>query len=434
MSSTPNPALDLFAPLAVDTETLLGDAVETVVDPSTAVAFEEGERWNLCGAVESYGRWCAKLDKQAKRVRQDVLDIVQDRWMPVASEMYQAGRFPDDVFVELGRVGAIGASLVGPGGEPMSKMATCAIMHALEYGDGGLRCSLTIQDSVIQALVRFGDDAQRARWLEPLLSGRTIASFALTEPNAGSDVRAVATEAKRSGGDWVINGQKGWITNSPRADVLVIWARTGERNDALRGFLVEKGTPGLDIERISGAASMRSGAVGRISLDGVRVPEAAVLPHAWGLVDISACLDYNRLTVIFGVMGAARFCLDAAVRYAKERRQFGVPIGSKQLVQEHIAEMATKVVLGEMLSLHLAGRWQSTPPSRFEVSLAKRHNCAAALDVARRARSLMGAHGIDLDHHVIRQMLNLEASSTYGGTHEIHSLVLGKTLTQESAF
>jgi glutaryl-CoA dehydrogenase len=256
----------------------------------------------------------------------------------------------------------------------------------------------------------------------------------LTEPQAGSDVRAVATQARRAGGDWVIDGEKGWITNSPRADVLLIWARTGEQNNALRGFLVEKGTPGLDVRTISGAASMRSGAVGRISLNGVRVPEGAVLPHAWGLVDISACLDYNRLTVIFGVMGAARFCLDTAIRHVKQRRQFGVPLASKQLVQEHIADMATSVVLGEMLSLHLATRWQDKPPSRFEVSLAKRHNCAAALDVARRARGLMGAQGVDLDNHVIRQMLNLEASSTYGGTHEVHSLVLGKTLTQESAF
>jgi glutaryl-CoA dehydrogenase len=352
----------------------------------------------------------------------------------VAAKMYMEGRFPDEVFEALGRVGAIGASVVGPDGVPMSKMATCAIMHALEYGDGGLRCSLTIQDSVIQALVRFGDDRQRARWIAPLLSGKTIASFALTEPNAGSDVRAVSTEARRSGGDWVITGEKGWITNSPRADVLLIWARTSERNDAMRGFLVERDTPGLHIERIEAAASMRSGAVGRIRLDGVRVPHSAMLPHAWGLVDISACLDYNRLTVIFGVMGAARFCLDATVRYAKSRRQFGAPIASKQLVQDHIADMATSVVLGEMLSLHLAARWESTPPSRFEVSLAKRHNCAAALDVARRARAVMGAHGIDVNNHVIRQMLNLEASLTYGGTHEIHSLVLGKTLTQESAF
>jgi glutaryl-CoA dehydrogenase len=428
------PVIDLFAKLDVDTTGMLGNADNTIVDAPTQVFFHEGDRGKPCGAVEKLGGWCDRLDPQATRVRQDVIDIINTHWLPNAGEMYLDGRFPDDLFIELGRVGAIGASLVGPNGRPMSKLATLGIMHSLEYGDGGLRCALTIQDSVIQALVRFGNDDQRARWLQPLLSGRAISSFALTEPGAGSDVRACTTHAKRSGGDWLISGQKSWITNSPRADVLIIWARTGERNNAMRGFLVERGTPGMLIERISGAASMRSAPVGRISLDNVRVPDSALLPHAWGLIDINACLDYNRMTVIFGVMGAARFCLDEAIRHVKQRHQFGVPLAAKQLVQGHIADMATSVAMGELLSLHLATRWETEPPPRFDVSLAKRHNCKAALEVARQARALMGAHGIDLNNHIIRQMLNLEASFTYGGTHEIHGLVLGKILTQESAF
>lgn len=433
-NSDKKPDIDLFAPLDVGTGGALEDTNNTLLEPMTQVFFDEGDRGKPCGAVETLGGWCDRLDSRAMRVRQDVIDIVNNHWLPNAAQMYLAGKFPDEMFAELGRVGAIGASLVGPGGVRMSKLATCGIMHALEYGDGGLRCSLTIQDSVIQALVRFGTDEQRERWLPQLMSGRTISSFALTEPDAGSDVRAVATEAKRDGKDWVISGRKGWITNAPRADVLLIWARTGERNDAMRGFLVEKNTPGLDIETITGAAAMRASPVGRITLNGVRVPDSALLPHAWGLVDINACLDYNRMTVIFGVMGAARYCLDAAVKYAKNRRQFGAPIGSKQLVQGEIADMATSTAVGELLSLHLATKWESKPPSRFDVSLAKRHNCRAALDVARRARALMGANGIDIGNHVVRQMLNLEASSTYGGTHEIHSLVIGKTLTQENAF
>ena len=179
---------------------------------------------------------------------------------------------------------------------------------------------------------------------------------------------------------------------------------------------------------------MRAAPVGRVFLGDVRVPERALLPHAWGLVDINACLDYNRLTVIFGVMGAARFCLEAALKYTRHRRQFGVPIASKQLVQAQLADMATNVALGELLSLHLAKRWEQSPLARFDVSLAKRSNCAAALSVARQARSLLGAHGIDLDSHVSRHLLNLEASYTYGGTHEIHGLVMGKALTGESAF
>lgn len=430
----PPQEVDLFATLDVDTTGSLESSNEAVVDALTQVVFDQGDRGKPCSAVETFGGWCDRLGPREMRVRQDVLDIVNNLWLPSAGQMYLDGHFPDEVFVELGRVGAIGASIVGPNGNRMSKLATCGIMHALEYGDGGLRCALTIQDSVIQALVRFGDDAQREEWLCPLMSGQKISSFALTEPDAGSDVRAVSTEAKRVGGDWIISGRKGWITNAPRADVLLVWARTGERNDAMRGFLVKRGTPGLEIETITGAASMRSAPVGKISLDGVRVPDSALLPHAWGLVDINAGLDYNRMTVIFGVMGAARYCLDAATKYSKERRQFGAPIGSKQLVQALIADMATSVAVGELLSLHLATTWETKPLRRFDVSLAKRHNCQAALDVARKARTLMGAHGIGLNNHVIRQMLNLEASSTYGGTNEIHGLVLCKTLTQENAF
>jgi glutaryl-CoA dehydrogenase len=286
----------------------------------------------------------------------------------------------------------------------------------------------------VQALVRFGNDAQRSRWLAPLTSGRAIASFALTEPDAGSDVRAVSTRATRRGGDWVIDGEKGWITNAGVADVILVWARSGEGNDAIRGFLIERGTPGLRIDPVGEPVAMRAAAMGRVRLDGVRVPHAALLPHAWGLTDINACLDYNRLTVIFGVMGAARACFRSAVRHARSRRQFGVPIGAKQLVQAELAEMASQVVTGELLSLHLARRWQEAPPGRFDVSLAKRSNCRAALDIARRSRAVLGASGLVVDTHVARHLLNLEASYTYGGTHEIHTLVLGRSLTGENAF
>ena len=254
----------------------------------------------------------------------------------------------------------------------------------------------------------------------------------LPEPPGGSDVRAVSTKATRRGADWTISGSKGWITNAPHADLILVWARTGERNDAIRGFLVERGTPGLEIEPISDAVSMRVAPVGRVELDEVRVPNSALLPHAWGLIDINACLDYNRVTVLFGVMGAARFCLERAARYSKTRHQFGVPIGSKQLVQSHLADMACQV--GELLSLQLASRWGAGPLSRFDVSLAKRNNCSVALDVARRARGIFGANGIDLKNHVARHMLNLESSYSYGGTHEIHGLVMGKIITGENAF
>ena len=411
-------------------------------DPDTQVTTVQGTQqlredqrtWDRSAAVEAFAGWSTALDPAASELRDRVLNLME-QWEPDTSGAFSRGIFPDKLFRDLGSVGALGASLVGRNGNPpLSRLATCAIMHAVEYGDGGLRCALTVHDSVIQALVRFGSDEQRERWLDPLVRGDIVSAFALTEPNAGSDIRGISTKATRSGDIWYLSGSKSWITNGPRADVILIWARTGERNNAIRGFLVEKGTPGLNIETISTASSMRIAPVGRVSLDKVSVPHSAMLPHAWGLTDINACLDYNRMTVLFGVMGGARRCLDIALEYAATRHQFGVPIASKQLVQSMLADMAERVAMGELASLHLARRWEKNPLPRFDVSLIKRNNCASALEVARMARSVLGANGIDLDRHIIRHLLNLEASYSYGGTHEIHGLIIGKELTRENAF
>jgi glutaryl-CoA dehydrogenase len=351
------------------------------------------------------------------------------------TEAFAAGVFPRELMHGLGALGAIGASIVGRDGRPAAtRAATFAIMHALEWGDAGLRLAVTIQDSVIHALARYGDDAQRARWIDPLVRGEAVASFALTERDAGSDLRALSTRAVRRGPDWILTGRKTWVTNATIADVLLVWARTGERNEAIRGFLVERGAVGLDTPERRGRTSLRAGSIGEIVLDRTCVPADAVIPHAWGLQDMNACLDYNRMTVGFGVMGAARFCLETAIRYAKTRRQFGVPIAAKQLVQGRLADMATAVVLGESLALQLARRWEQAPLSPFQVSLCKRSNCAAALQVARAARAVLGAAGIELDGHVMRHLLNLEASYTYGGTDDIHALLLGRMLTGEAAF
>jgi glutaryl-CoA dehydrogenase len=424
---------DLFGGLDAQSSLLDPEARLEVQEGSTPVDVARGDDDEF-QAVESFAGWSI-LDRDAAQMRSRVLALIEPWVRTEAATCFSQARFPRELFAQLGMAGAIGASLVGrDGNPPLSKLATCAIMHALEYGDGGLRCAVTIQDSVIQALVRFGDDAQRKRWLKPLIHGEAVASFALTEPHAGSDVRALSTKATRADGGWMIRGSKGWITNAPHADLLLVWARTSERNDAIRGFLLERGTPRLDIEPIGDAVSMRVAPIGRVTLDGVHVPNSALLPHAWGLSDINACLDYNRLTVLFGVMGAARFCLESATKYSKTRYQFGVPIGSKQLLQGHLADMACQVGVGELLSLQLASRWEAGPLSRFDVSLAKRNNCSVALDIARRARALFGANGIDLKNHVARHMLNLEASYSYGGTHEIHGLVMGQILTGENAF
>jgi glutaryl-CoA dehydrogenase len=431
---TSDPTLtDLFGSLESSTD--LDDAsTQVVAEQEIQTLQEAGQMTDPLAALEAFAGWSTALDPDAAALRRRVQDVIEP-WLPQAADAFAGGVFPDELFRRLGQAGALGASLVGRNGQaPLSKLATCAVMHAVEYGDGGLRCALTVHDSVIQALVRFGSEAQQARWLEPLVQGEIVSAFALTEPNAGSDIRAVATKATRRGDDWLLSGDKSWITNGPRADVILIWARTGERNDAIRGFLVEKDAPGLHVETISSAYAMRVAPVGRVHLDGVRVPHRAMLPHAWGLTDINACLDYNRMTVLFGVMGGARRCLQIALEYASNRHQFGVPIASKQLVQTLLADMAERVALGELAALHLAQRWEAGPLPRFDVSLVKRSNCASALEVARMARSILGANGVDLERHIIRHLLNLEASYSYGGTHEIHGLIVGKELTRENAF
>ncbi len=435
-SSLDDPFHDLFHGLGSDLNpgTLAGASGQVQVEQGVRTLQEAHQAEDRLAQVEAFAGWQTALDPEAARLRRRVLELVE-RWQPQATQAFTQGRFPDELFRRLGQAGALGASLVGRDGKPPgSKLATCAVMHAVEYGDGGLRCALTVHDSVIQALVRFGSEAQQARWLDPLVRGEAVAAFALTEPQAGSDIRAVSTKATRQGDEWLLTGAKSWITNGPRADVILIWARTGERNDAIRGFLVEKGTPGLDVETITTASAMRIAPVGRVHLDRVRVPHSAMLPHAWGLTDINACLDYNRMTVLSGVMGGARRCLEIALTYAAQRYQFGVPIASKQLVQSMLADMAQRVALGELAILHLARRWEEGPLPRFDVSLIKRHNCAAALEVARMARSILAANGTDLEHQVVRHLLNLEASYSYGGTHEIHGLIVGKALTRENAF
>ena len=336
---------DLFTPLTGGIA-LDAPSTQVVTAPETQKVREPDQTVDRLAAVEAFAGWSTALDPAAAAIRRRVLDLIE-QWQPEAAEAFNSGTFPDELFRKLGTCGALGASLVGrDGNPPLSKLATCAIMHAVEYGDGGLRCALTVHDSVIQALVRFGSDEQRAYWLEPLVSGSSVSAFALTEPQAGSDIRSVSTKATRRGDDWLLSGSKIWITNGPRADVILIWARTGEQNDTIRGFLVEKDTPGLFVETITTASSMRIAPVGRLNIDGVRVPHSAMLPHAWGLTDINACLDYNRLTVLFGVMGGARRCLEIGLDYAATRHQFGVPIASKQLVQTRLADMAERVAMG----------------------------------------------------------------------------------------
>jgi glutaryl-CoA dehydrogenase len=284
------------------------------------------------------------------------------------------------------------------------------------------------------AIWRYGSEEQKRRWLPEMAAGRALGCFGLTEPMHGSDPGGMATRARRDGGDWVLSGQKTWITNAQIADVAIVWAKTGGDAASIRGFLVERGLPGFEAHDIPGKMSMRASVTGSLTLDEVRVPEASRLPGAEGLSGPLRCLTNARYSVAFGVLGAARYCLEKAIDYARDRRQFGVPIARKQLVQAKLAQIASDVVHGSVLALHYGRLKDEGRLEPIQVSLLKRQCCRIALSAAREARSILGGNGVTVEYGVIRHALNLESTFTYEGTDEVHTLALGRALTGEDAF
>jgi glutaryl-CoA dehydrogenase len=278
---------------------------------------------------------------------------------------------------------------------------------------------------------RYGSEEQRRRWLPEMAAGRVIGCFGLTEPDAGSDPASMRTRARREGDDWVLSGTKMWITNGSIAGLTVIWAQTEE---GIRGFLVERGTPGLSSRDIEGKLALRASITSELVLDEVRLPGSAMLPEARGLGAPLSCLDEARFGICWGVLGAARACLEAAVAYAKSRKAFGQPIARFQLTQAKLAEMASRLVQGRLVAHRLATLKDAGEAHPVRVSLAKRANTRIALDIAREARTILGANGLTLEYPVARHMANLEAVLTYEGTEEIHSLILGRAITGEDAF
>jgi glutaryl-CoA dehydrogenase len=311
------------------------------------------------------------------------------------------------------------------------------LLEELEYGDSGLRSFVSVQGSLAMfAIHAFGTEAQKQRYLPGMAQGKLIGCFGLTEPDSGSDPGSLATRARKDGNDWVLNGSKMWITNAPFADVCVVWAKVEDgESESIRGFLVERGRAGLETPRIHGKMSLRSSETGEIVLSDCRIPGDAALEHKPGLGAPLRCLNEARFGISWGAIGAAKACFDCAQSYTRTRVQFGVPIAQKQLVQEQLVEMASEIVKAEHLALHYGRLKQKNGKLAPEqVSLCKRNNVRMALTVARTARALLGANGILLEYPVIRHLLNLESVYTYEGTHEIHTLVLGRALTGLSAF
>jgi len=378
-----------------------------------------------------------ELDEGERLVRSSVRRFVRERYLPRAAALYENEEFPRDLVPELGELGMLGASLSGYGCAGMSPIEYGLALEELEYGDSGLRSFTSVQGSLaMYAIHAFGTEAQKQRYLPEMARGRLIGCFGLTEPDSGSDPSAMQTRARRDGADFVLDGNKMWITNAPFADLAVVWAKVDDGGaESIRGFVLERGQAGFSSSRIHGKLSLRASETGALHFDACRVPAERALEHKPGLGAALRCLDEARLGISWGAVGAAKACFDCVLGYTKERVQFGVPLAKKQLVQAELAEMASRIVQAELLSLHFSGRkkrGERLLPA--QVSLCKRNNVAMALGVARAARALLGANGILLDYPVARHMLNLESVFTYEGTHEVHTLVLGKTLTGEDAF
>jgi glutaryl-CoA dehydrogenase len=372
------------------------------------------------------------LSDEERMIRDNVRSFVRERLIPRVGDWFEEGRLPHELAGELGALGVLGMHLEGYGCAGASATAYGLVCQELEAGDSGLRSFVSVQGSLAMfAIWRFGSEEQKQEWLPRMAAGEAIGCFGLTEPDAGSDPGSMRTTAKRDGDDWVLNGTKMWITSGSLSDVAVVWARTDE---GIRGFLVPRDTPGFTTQDIHQKLSLRASVTSELILDDVRLPASAQLPEAEGLKAPLACLSEARFGIVFGAIGAARACYEAALEYAGSRVQFGKPIAAFQLTQAKLAQMLVKVNQGALLALHL-GRMKDSGKLRPEhVSFGKLANVNSALEVCREARQILGANGITLEYPVIRHMNNLESVVTYEGTAEVHSLVLGQAITGHAAY
>src|SRR5579864_5314875 len=372
------------------------------------------------------------LGDDERLIRDTVRAFVRDRALEVIPEHFEAGTFPRELIPGVAELGLLGMHLQGYGCAGTSAIAYGVACEELEAGDSGLRSFVSVQGSLAMfPISAYGSEEQKSRWLPEMAAGRAIGCFGLTEPDAGSDPSSMRTSARRDGGDWVIDGTKMWITNGSIADIAVVWATT---DSGVRGFLIERGTRGFTTTDVHNKLSLRASVTSELSFDSVRVPDSAVLPGVTGMRGPLSCLNEARFGIGWGAMGAARACFESALDYSKSRRAFGKPIGAMQLTQQKLADMATSIVQGRLVAHRLGQLKDQGRLHAMQVSIAKRANVRAALDIARSARTILGANGITLEYPVARHMANLESVLTYEGTEEVHTLIIGKELTGESAF
>jgi glutaryl-CoA dehydrogenase len=375
----------------------------------------------------------SELSSEEKMTRDTVRRFVDEQILPVIEEAYLEGRFPEEIIPGLAELGVLGANLPEEYGcAGMNNVAYGLIMQELERGDSGVRSFVSVQGALVMyPIFTFGSEEQKRQWLPAMAKADAIGCFGLTEADYGSDPGGMKTRAEKDGDGWVLNGSKMWITNGSMADVAVVWAKTKE---GIRGFLVEKGTPGFEAKQMHGKHSLRASDTSELVLNDVRLPGDAILPGSVGLKSPLMCLTQARYGIAWGAVGAAMACYDEALRYSQERIQFDQPIASFQLVQQKLVEMLEGITLGQLLAYRLgrlkdAGKYKHT-----QVSLAKRNNVMMAREVASLARWAMGANGVHSEYQVMRHMCNLESVFTYEGTHDIHTLIVGQDITGIAAF
>ncbi|WP_251359888.1 acyl-CoA dehydrogenase [Kangiella sp. TOML190] len=374
-----------------------------------------------------------QLTEEERMIRDAARDYCQEKLMPRVLEANRHENFDREIMTELGELGLLGSTINGYGCAGASYVAYGLVAREVERVDSGYRSALSVQSSLVMHPINaYGTDAQKEKYLPKLATGEWVGCFGLTEPDSGSDPASMKTRAKKVDGGYILTGNKMWITNSPIADVFVVWAKDDEGD--IRGFVLEKGMEGLSAPKIEGKFSLRASITGEIVMDEVFVPAENKFPEIKGLKGPFGCLNVARYGISWGALGAAEFCWHAARQYGLERKQFNKPLASMQLFQKKLADMQTEITLGLQGALRV-GRLIDDKAFKPEmISLVKRNSCGKALDIARMARDMHGGNGIADEFHVIRHAMNLEAVNTYEGTHDIHALILGRSQTGLQAF
>ena len=376
-----------------------------------------------------------QLSDEERMIRDSAHAYCQEKLLPRVLMANRHEKFDREIMNEMGALGFLGSTIDGYGCAGVNHVAYGLIAREVERVDSGYRSAMSVQSSLVMHPIHaYGNEAQREKWLPKLATGELVGCFGLTEPNAGSDPSSMETRAKKVTGGYQLHGAKMWITNSPIADVFVVWAKDTSDNETIRGFVLEKGMAGLSAPKIEGKFSLRASVTGEIVMDDVFVPEENLLPNVKGLKGPFGCLNKARYGISWGAMGAAEFCWHAARQYTLDRIMFGKPLAATQLVQKKLADMQTEITLGLQGSLRVGRLLDDGRATPEMISLIKRNSCGKALDIARVARDMHGGNGIADEYHVIRHVMNLEAVNTYEGTHDVHALILGRAQTGLNAF